>query len=153
MFLYLQPDGSIETHQTATVLSGSTSMPVQVAQAGQRVHPDTVYIIPAGKTPEIIDGVLTLRPSQPSPTAVASGFERTESTLPRIEDAIRAQNERLRDTSHDLRSHFGVILGTANMLEMAQSDSDRARLITMMQRNLQQATQLLTELLELTQPG
>ncbi|KAB7727584.1 hypothetical protein F5984_21180 [Rudanella paleaurantiibacter] len=60
------------------------------------------------------------------------------------------KNDRLRAISHDLRSHFGVISGTANMLQMAQSDADRAHLITMMQRNLQQASELLTELLGIT---
>ena len=69
-------------------------------------------------------------------------------TLARIRQQLRARGEFLRSTSHDLRGNFGIIQGAATLLDMANSDEERSQMLAMLQRNLKQATQMLSELLD-----
>jgi two-component system CheB/CheR fusion protein len=69
-------------------------------------------------------------------------------TLEQIRQQIRARGEFLRSTSHDLRGNFGIIQGAATLLDMADSDEERSQMLDMLQRNLKQATQMLSELLD-----
>ncbi|GAB4024920.1 CheR family methyltransferase [Spirosoma koreense] len=65
-----------------------------------------------------------------------------------LRQQIRERGELLRSTSHDLRGNFGIIQGAASLLNVANSDEERAQMLAMLQRNLGQATQMLTELLD-----
>lgn len=69
-------------------------------------------------------------------------------TLRQLRQTLRERGELLRATSHDLRGNFGVIAGTASMLTAVQSEGERRQMLEMLQRNVRQATQMLTELLD-----
>ena len=59
------------------------------------------------------------------------------------------RKEQLRAISHDLRGNFGVIQGALHLLDMADTENDRAQMMDMVLRNVKQATDLLTNLLDL----
>ncbi len=69
-------------------------------------------------------------------------------TLVGMREHIRQRGEFLRATSHDLRGSFGVIEGAATLLHMMDTEEERAELLSMLQRNLRQATQMLNQLLD-----
>ncbi|MBD2700034.1 PAS domain S-box protein [Spirosoma sp. BT702] len=68
--------------------------------------------------------------------------------LTQLRQQIRERGEFLRSTSHDLRGNFGIIQGAAGLLDIANSEEERGQMLSMLQRNLRQATQMLTELLD-----
>jgi two-component system CheB/CheR fusion protein len=61
---------------------------------------------------------------------------------------IKNRGEFLRRTSHDIRGNFGIIQGAATMLDLAADDDERMQMLSMLQRNIKQATNMLTELLD-----
>ncbi|WP_052731146.1 PAS domain-containing sensor histidine kinase [Spirosoma radiotolerans] len=69
-------------------------------------------------------------------------------TLRQLRQTLRERGELLRATSHDLRGNFGVIAGAASMLTVVQSEDERRQMLEMLLRNVRQATQMLTELLD-----
>lgn len=69
-------------------------------------------------------------------------------TLRQLRQTLRERGELLRATSHDLRGNFGVIAGTASLLAVVQSEDERRQMLEMLLRNVRQATQMLTELLD-----
>ena len=69
-------------------------------------------------------------------------------TLDGMRAHIQQRGEFLRATSHDLRGSFGVIEGAATMLNLMDTEEDRASVLDMLQRNLRQVTQMLTQLLD-----
>ena len=69
-------------------------------------------------------------------------------TLRQLRQTLHERGELLRATSHDLRGNFGVIAGTASMLTVVQSEDERRKMLEMLLRNVRQATQMLTELLD-----
>ncbi|WP_461074497.1 PAS domain S-box protein [Spirosoma flavus] len=94
-------------------------------------------------------------------TALKTAEERQENLLNELENSneniqlltqlrvqIRERGEFLRSTSHDLRGNFGIIQGAASLLDLANSDEERSQMLSMLNRNLRQATQMLTELLD-----
>lgn len=68
--------------------------------------------------------------------------------LEQIRQQIQGRGEFLRSTSHDLRGNLGIIQGAVSMLDMADTDEERNQMMSMLQRNIRQATQMLTELLD-----
>ncbi len=68
--------------------------------------------------------------------------------LSQLRQQLRERGELLRSTSHDLRGNFGIIQGAASLLTMADTDEERSQMLAMLQRNMQQATRMLTELLD-----
>lgn len=70
------------------------------------------------------------------------------SALEELRRHIRQRGQFLRETSHDLRGNFGVISGTASLLTMVSSEEERAKIFEMLQRNMGQATRMLTQLLD-----
>lgn len=68
--------------------------------------------------------------------------------LEQVRQQIRQRGEFLRSTSHDLRGSFGIIQGAASLLNIADSDEERSQMLSMLQRNIQQATHMLTELMD-----
>jgi len=75
-------------------------------------------------------------------------YGETAEALDQLRQVLQQRNELLRATSHDLRGSFGVIQGAATLMTMMDTEEDRNQMLTMMQRNLRQATQLLTQLLD-----
>lgn len=69
-------------------------------------------------------------------------------TLVQIRQQLRERGEFLRSTSHDLRGNFGIIQGAATLLDMASSEEERSQILDILQRNMKQATQMLSELLD-----
>ena len=69
-------------------------------------------------------------------------------TVEAMSGHIRQRGEFLRATSHDLRGSFGIIEGAASLLTLSDTDEERADMLAMLQRNLRQATQMLTQLLD-----
>ncbi|CCH53952.1 chemotaxis protein methyltransferase CheR [Fibrisoma limi BUZ 3] len=65
-----------------------------------------------------------------------------------IRQQIRQRGEFLRQTSHDLRGSFGVISGAAMLLNLMNSDEERNQMLSMLQRNVRQVTQMLSHLLD-----
>lgn len=63
--------------------------------------------------------------------------------------SLNQRTELLRAVSHDLRGNFGVITGGLQLLDLADTESDRAKMMAMVLRNVKQATGLLTDLLDL----
>ena len=68
--------------------------------------------------------------------------------LEQMRSQVRERGEFLRSTTHDLRGSFGVISGAATLLNVMDTEEERAELLTMLQRNLGQVTHLLTQLLD-----
>lgn len=71
-------------------------------------------------------------------------------TLDKLREALRQRGELLRMSSHDLRGNISVISGAASLLAQVSSEIERVQLLTMLQRNVAYATQLLTNLLDYT---
>ncbi|MDB5239385.1 MAG: hypothetical protein JWP57_10, partial [Spirosoma sp.] len=69
-------------------------------------------------------------------------------TLGELRESLRHRSELLRSVSHDLRGNFGVISSALQLLSMADSEADRAQMMEMVLRNVRQATDMLTELLD-----
>ena len=72
----------------------------------------------------------------------------TIKNLSHLREHIKDRGEFLRRTSHDLRGNFGIIQGAATLLDLATDDDERTQMLTMLQRNVRQATTMLTELLD-----
>lgn len=72
----------------------------------------------------------------------------TVMQLATLQQQVRARGELLRASSHDLRGSLGVIQGAADMLSYTDSDEERAQMLSMIQRNVQETTRLVTELLD-----
>ncbi|WP_460983399.1 chemotaxis protein CheB [Spirosoma fluminis] len=78
-------------------------------------------------------------------------LDQSNKTIQALEELHRQLRERgkfLRATSHDLRGNFGVIQGAATLIDMSSTDEERKQMQTVLQRNLKQATQMLTQLLD-----
>jgi two-component system, chemotaxis family, CheB/CheR fusion protein len=78
-------------------------------------------------------------------------LERSDKMLQSLEgmrEHIRQRGEFLRATSHDLRGSFGVIEGAASLLNEMDTQEERTEMLSMLQRNLRQVTQILTQLLD-----
>ena len=70
--------------------------------------------------------------------------------LATLQQQIQTRGELLRSSSHDLRGSLGVIQGAASLLSFADSDEERAQMLDMIQRNVQETIRLITELLDLS---
>lgn len=68
--------------------------------------------------------------------------------LRELRDSLSHRSELLRAVSHDLRGNFGVISSALQLLSMAVSEAERAQMIDIVLRNVRQATDMLTELLD-----
>ena len=73
--------------------------------------------------------------------------------LATLRQQVSEQGESMRVATHNLRSSLGVIQGAAQLLNIAESDDERAELMEMLNRNVQDLTRLLTELIETTPDG
>ena len=69
--------------------------------------------------------------------------------LATLRQQLSNRSDLLRTTSHDLRSNLSVVQGAVHLLTFAESDADRDRIMEMLNRNVKELTQLLTELLDI----
>ncbi|MGA0557965.1 chemotaxis protein CheB [Larkinella sp. VNQ87] len=68
--------------------------------------------------------------------------------LEELQQYLKQRGQFLRETSHDLRGNFGVISGAASLLAMVSSEEERSSILDMLKRNISQATEMLTQLLD-----
>lgn len=72
----------------------------------------------------------------------------TVEELARLQEQVRSRGALLRTSSHDLRGSLGIIQGAAGLLAYANSDEERGQMLDMLQRNVQEVTHMLTDLLD-----
>ncbi|WP_375447928.1 CheR family methyltransferase [uncultured Fibrella sp.] len=95
--------------------------------------------------------ITTLKQAEQQRVSWLKELERSDEmvqTLEGMREHIRQRGEFLRATSHDLRGSFGVIEGAASLLNEMDTEEERAEMLAMLQRNLRQVTQMLTQLLD-----
>ncbi|RIV19855.1 PAS domain S-box protein [Fibrisoma montanum] len=95
--------------------------------------------------------ITPLRQAEQQQERLLSQLKNSEDMIQEM-DAIRSQirqrGEFLRQTSHDLRGSFGVISGAAMLLNLMHSEEERNHMLSMLQRNVRQVTQMLTQLMD-----
>ncbi|MFD2937795.1 sensor histidine kinase [Spirosoma flavum] len=69
-------------------------------------------------------------------TSAAEQAQTLQHTLDQLNEMSRQRGEHLRQTSHDLRSSFGILFGAANLLKMPDKAAERDQYIDMLNRNL-----------------
>lgn len=69
-------------------------------------------------------------------------------SLEKMRQYISHRGEFLRATSHDLRGSFGIIMGATALLNLMDTEEQRARSLEMIQRNLRQVTYMMNQLLD-----
>ncbi|GAB3169002.1 PAS domain S-box protein [Telluribacter humicola] len=72
----------------------------------------------------------------------------TMTTLEQMRQYIRMRGEFLRTTSHDLRGSFGVIVGATSLLDMMNTEEERAQTLHMLRRSLKQVNHMMNQLLD-----
>ncbi|MBO0951682.1 CheR family methyltransferase [Fibrella forsythiae] len=95
--------------------------------------------------------ITSLKQAEQQKVSWLKEMERSDEILQSLEDMrehIRQRGEFLRATTHDLRGSFGVIEGAASLLNQMDNEEERAEMLSMLQRNLRQVTQMLTQLLD-----
>jgi signal transduction histidine kinase len=82
--------------------------------------------------------------------AASSRVEALEKTLTQLNEVSQQRSDLLHQSSHDLRGSFGIIQGAASLLEMAgDSQEERQLSLDILQRNLANSRQLVTQLIDL----
>ncbi len=95
--------------------------------------------------------ITALKEAEQQQSHLLDELSQSESSLQYLEQMrqqILQRGEFLRSTTHDLRGSFGIIQGAATLLDLMDTEEERAQTLTMLQRNLRQVTQLLTQLLD-----
>lgn len=65
-----------------------------------------------------------------------------------MKEYVQHRGSFLRSAFHDLRGSFGIISGAATVLNIMDTEEDRARTLDMIQRNLSQVAQMMNQLLD-----
>ncbi|GAB3047239.1 sensor histidine kinase [Spirosoma pulveris] len=82
--------------------------------------------------------------------SASSRVEALEKTLTELNEVSKQRSTLLHQSSHDLRSNFGIIQGAASLLEMAgDSEEERTEFLAMLQRNLANSRSLVSQLIDL----
>ena len=76
-------------------------------------------------------------------------LQHSADALVALRTSFDQRKDQLRTVSHDLRSNLGIVQGALHLLNMANTESDRAQMMEMVLRNVKHATDLLTNLLDL----
>jgi len=69
-------------------------------------------------------------------TSAAEQAQTLQHTLDQVNEISRQRGEHLRQTSHDLRASFSVLLGAATLLKMPAEADERDQYVDMLNRNL-----------------
>jgi signal transduction histidine kinase len=72
-----------------------------------------------------------------------------QQALQSLSELTQQRGKLLRTASHDLRSYFGLMQGASWLLDQPGTEAEQAQWRSMWQRNLDNATGLLTELMDL----
>lgn len=72
----------------------------------------------------------------------------TVNQLTYLQNQLQKRGELLRTSSHDLRGSLSIVQGAAGLLAFAHTDEDRTQMLSMIQRNVQEATRLIGNLLD-----
>lgn len=82
--------------------------------------------------------------------AASSRAQTLEKTLKELNELTRQRGDLLRTASHDLRSSFGVIQGSASFLDLVDADeSERKEMVMMLNRNLTTVRNMVVQLMDL----
>lgn len=81
-------------------------------------------------------------------TSAAERLQTLEESLDQLETLTRQRGQQIRQTSHDLRGSFGIISGTAQLLQLPADDDERNQFVESLNRNVQGALHLLNQLLD-----
>ncbi|GAB3752393.1 hypothetical protein GCM10028817_16860 [Spirosoma pomorum] len=76
--------------------------------------------------------------------------KKSASQVEQLQQQIDQRSELLRQSAHDLKSYFGIVRGIVDLLFRARTPKERQRMMSILQRNVQQAQLLLTQLLDVT---
>jgi len=74
-------------------------------------------------------------------------FKMIES-LAVMKEYVQHRGSFLRSSFHDLRGSFGIIVGAASLLNMMDTEEERAKVLDMIQRNLSHVTLMMNQLLD-----
>jgi signal transduction histidine kinase len=70
--------------------------------------------------------------------------KKSASQVEQLQQQIDQRSELLRQSAHDLKSYFGIVRGIVDLLFRARTPKERQRMMSILQRNVQQAQLLLT---------
>ena len=76
----------------------------------------------------------------------AERMQSLEYALDQLQQLSKQRGEHLRETSHDLRSTFSVLMMASQMLELPRKDSEREELMEVLNRNLSSLREMLLQL-------
>ncbi|NIJ52526.1 CheR family methyltransferase [Dyadobacter arcticus] len=65
-----------------------------------------------------------------------------------MKEYVQQRGSFLRSTFHDLRGSFGIITGGTTLLDQMETQEDQAKTLAVIQRNLEQVTQMINQLLD-----
>lgn len=78
------------------------------------------------------------------------GSNQMLQSLDNMREYSLKRGEFLRSTSHDLRGSFGIIMGATALLDIMDTEEERTRTLSMIQRNLRQVASMMNQLLDLS---
>jgi signal transduction histidine kinase len=83
--------------------------------------------------------------------SASSRVETLQQTLESLSELTRQRGEILRESSHDLRSAFGIIRGSASFLSLIEEPAPEVRkqMVDMLNRNLASAQRMVVQLMDL----
>ncbi|AUD06640.1 sensor histidine kinase [Spirosoma pollinicola] len=79
-------------------------------------------------------------------TNAAEQANTLQESLNTLQQLNQQQGKHLRDSSHDLRSSFGVLMGAASLLELPNTAAEREQYVAMLNRNLVSIRAMLLQL-------
>ncbi|MCE7070561.1 sensor histidine kinase [Dyadobacter sp. CY327] len=79
-------------------------------------------------------------------TNAAEQASTTLRALRQLEELGKNRSSQLRESTHDLRSSFGVLMSASHMLRMPETEEERVKLFEMLNRNLGSVRDMLLQL-------
>lgn len=92
--------------------------------------------------------ITALKESQQQQQHWLTELNQAQAGTQALQALVQQRGELLRAASHDLRGNLGIISGAAHLLNLVSSQEERLHMLDMVRRNIEQATQMLTDLLD-----